>query len=235
MRWGQIVIALMAFIPPGPLMAQVCSQSPTLEALVAPWNADDQQYLGGRTDINYYFEMDSRDYSVVYFDSKGQISSNSARQTFRSDPLYRHEKALGVRLIDATDHLISLDFQEVSRPEMADLLIVGYCMKTDVKEGAVSQNAEGTQYIMVLNGCRGIATGQEDPVWLFLHEFGHALGLEHPFSDIDGDCLFDNDPWSTASADASLTVMAYKPDPAGPARFFTDYDIAVLRSIWGEE
>ena len=142
---------------------------------------------------------------------------------------------MGIQLIEATDRLISLDFFEVSRAQDADLVIVGYCDAKDQKEGAVTQNADGTQYIMILNGCRGIATGKEDPVWLFLHEFGHALGLEHPFSDVDGDCLYDNQPWSKTSAHAGTTVMAYKPRPGQPPQFFTDYDIAVLRLIWGAE
>ena len=215
--------------------ADHCAMRPTVEALVAPWNAADQEFLAGRTSIAYYFEMSPRTYRVVYGDPQGTITARSPTQTLRADPFYRDEKALGIKLIKATDRLIALDFHEVSRPDDADLVIVGYCDANDRKEGAVSQNVDGTQYIMILNGCRGIATGSEDPVWLFLHEFGHALGLEHPFSDIDGDCLFDNRPYSTAAAHAGHTVMAYKPRPGGPPSFFTNYDIAVLRRIWGTD
>ena len=148
---------------------------------MAPWSSGDKDFLDGRTRIRYYFEMRPRNYQVVYGNAKGEIGPGSPRQSFRSDPFYAHEKELGIQLIEATDRLISLDFFEVSRAQDADLVIVGYCNPKDQIEGAATQNLEGTQYIMILNGCLGIAEGQTDPVWLFLHEFGHALGLEHPF------------------------------------------------------
>jgi hypothetical protein len=233
--WPLLAAAWLGVFAPAQVWADHCDSEPSLRALVAPWNAADQEFLGGRTRISYYFEMQPRTYRVVYGNAKGEISRRSPRQTLRSDPFYEHEKELGIQLIEATDRLISLDFFEVSRAQDADLVIVGYCDAKDQKEGAVTQNADGTQYIMILNGCRGIATGKEDPVWLFLHEFGHALGLEHPFSDVDGDCLYDNQPWSKTSAHAGTTVMAYKPRPGQPPQFFTDYDIAVLRLIWGAE
>ena len=227
--------AVLAALAPLPALANPCDHQPTARALVAPWNAADQDFLNGRTTINYFFEMRPRRYRVVYGNEQGHIVPGAPTQSFRADPFYDHEKALGIQLIQATDRLISLDFRQVRRAKDADLVIVGYCDPNDRKEGAVTQNATGTQAIMILNGCRGIATGAEDPIWLFLHEFGHALGLEHPFADSDGDCLYDNQPFSAASAHAGVTVMAYKPRPGGPPRFFTAYDIAVLQRIWGPE
>ena len=100
--------------------------------------------------ISYFFEMRQRRYQVIYGNAKGEIIPGSPWQIIESDPFYDDEKALGIELIRATDRLISLDFKEVQRSQDADLVIVGYCDKTDEKEGAVAQNAQGTQYICLL-------------------------------------------------------------------------------------
>ena len=229
------LVGLSGLLEPARTLAEQCDTRPTARALVAPWSATDQAYLAGRKQINYYFEMSEVVYRVFYGDAKGYISAQSPSQIIASDPFYDHERRLGKSLIGSVDNLIDLDFNEVKDRDQADLLIVGYCSQSDRKEGAITQSASGSQYVMILNGCRGIANGVTDPVWLFLHEFGHALGLEHPFSDIDGDCLFDNKPFSPRSADSALTVMAYKQSLKGPPSFFTAYDLAVLRRIWGAE
>ena len=96
----------------------------------------------------------------------------------------------------------------------------------------VADNEFGDQYYLLLNGCNGVLDVEGQPVLLFLHELGHALGLEHPFDDSDGDCLYSDKPWSRESADASVTVMAYKSSKK-PVGFFTDLDLATLQSIHG--
>ena len=234
-KWSIIGSVFLGIMAPIPAMADHCDTQLTARSLIAPWNASDKSFLRGRRLITYYFEMDRRRYQVAYGNLKGEIMPNSPMQIIDSDPFYEHEKQLGIELIEATDRLIGLDFRQVRHPDYADLVIVGYCDANDQKEGAVTQSTDGSKYIMILNGCRGIASGQEDPVWLFLHEFGHALGLEHPFSDVDGDCLYDNQPFSRYSAHAGITVMAYKPKPGNPPNFFTKYDVEVLQRIWGRE
>ena len=96
----------------------------------------------------------------------------------------------------------------------------------------VADNEFGDQYYLLLNGCNGVLDVEGEPVLLFLHELGHALGLEHPFDNSDGDCLYSDKPWDKKSADASVTVMAYKSSDK-PVGFFTDLDLATLQSIHG--
>jgi len=202
-----------------------CAQSFQIRGLVSNWVAGDQDYLNGRSDIYYYFEQEDVLYTL---DIDGPVE-------VASDPFYNEEVALGRSLISKVDKYISLDFLQVDRREDADLIILAVCVAETDLDGIVTESFDGTQYIMTLNGCNRPFSDKNPPETLFLHEFGHVLGLEHPFDNTDGDCIGSTDPWSNRSAHTGHTLMAYRNPPGRVNTFFTNFDIATLQAIWGKE
>jgi hypothetical protein len=67
-----------------------------------------------------------------------------------------------------------------------------------------------------------------------IHEFGHTLGLEHPFDNGDGD--YYGSTSSAASAFPEDTVMAYRsPQGSSWPTWYSTNDINALVSVWGVE
>ena len=195
----------------------------SLEVLRSSWADEDLAFLDGRKEVGYFFENNILNYSIY---QEGALLA-----VVRSDPFYQEEIDKANELVSRLNTYIDLKLNEVSSRRKADLVIIGVCEDDDTT-GMVADNEFGDQYYLLLNGCNGVLDVGGGPVLLFLHELGHALGLEHPFDDSDGDCLYSDKPWSRESADASVTVMAYKSSKK-PVGFFTDLDLATLQSIHG--
>ena len=195
----------------------------SLEVLRSSWADEDLAFLDGRKEVGYFFENNILNYSIY---QEGALLG-----VVRSDPFYQEEIDKANELVSRLNTYIDLKLNEVSSRRKADLVIIGVCEDGNTT-GMVADNEFGDQYYLLLNGCNGVLDVEGQPVLLFLHELGHALGLEHPFDDSDGDCLYSDKPWSRESADASVTVMAYKSSKK-PVGFFTDLDLATLQSIHG--
>jgi hypothetical protein len=195
----------------------------SLEVLRSSWIDEDLAFLDGRKQVGYMFENNTRNYRVY---QAGAFLGDVV-----SDPFYEEEIETANELISRLNTYIGLKLNEVPSRREADLVIIGVCEDSNIT-GLVADNEFGDQYYLLLNGCNGVLDVEGEPVLLFLHELGHALGLEHPFDDSDGDCLHSDEPWSENATDASVTVMAYK-SSAEPVGFFTDLDLATLQSIHG--
>ena len=195
----------------------------SLDVLKSSWVDEDLAFLDGRKEVGYFFEKYILNYNIY---QEGTLLG-----VVRSDPFYQEEIDKANQLVSLLNTYIDLRLNEVSSRRKADLVIIGVC-EDDETTGMVADNEFGDQYYLLLNGCNGVLDVEGEPVLLFLHELGHSLGLEHPFDDSDGDCLYSDEPFSFKSADASVTVMAYK-SSTRPVGFFTDLDLATLQSIHG--
>ena len=59
--------------------------------------------------------------------------------------------------------------------------------------------------------------------WIYLHEFGHFLGMEHPFDDNDTDVWYDES--------TNDTVMSYNYQPSS-YWWFRKADIDTITGMW---
>ena len=101
--------------------------------------------------------------------------------------------------------------------------------------GIVTANGTSSQrwFEILLDGNK--LTDQFYWRYAFLHEFGHSLGLEHPFNDQDGDSFGGIDPW-TSDVFPEDTVMAYRRPSTGEwPQWFSPSDIRALVETWGLE
>lgn len=137
------------------------------------------------------------------------------------------------------DVLIDLDFRFINDSERAD---INFYIDTVIDVGdagktlgiTLSNSTRSRQWWEIfLNGTA--LQGQPDYLrYAIIHEFGHTLGLEHPFDGSDGDYYQSLD--YRLSAYPEETVMAYRTPMNGSWPLWYSYnDILALQKIWGLE
>lgn len=145
------------------------------------------------------------------------------------------------RSLAELDAVLALDFRLVNQPEAADL---AFYLDSEINlaesDGgitlgiALSNSTSQRSFWELMLNTPAFNTDTNSLHYAALHEFGHGLGLEHPFEDSDGDVAVSSDPWRSAFPED--TVMAYRSPRSGVwPTAYTSNDLAALQAIWGTE
>ena len=140
-------------------------------------------------------------------------------------------------MVRRLDSIIDLDFRQVDNASIADVDLY-YDTQIDLGASGTTLGLATTSGVggweLYLNYP---ALDDDDPYrrYALIHEFGHSMGLEHPFEARDGDVFNGStDPW--ASAYPEDTVMAYRSSKSESwPDFFSNNDLNALIEVWGAE
>lgn len=164
-------------------------------------------------------------------------------QTIITLPIPQGDRNYVAQVVGELDTRLNLDFRFVDTPDLSDIAVY---YDTEIKiDGAgqtlglaIPNTSSRLQRLgwweLILNTPE--FTGDQSYLrYALIHEFGHCLGLEHPFDGSDGDLANGiKDPWLSLFPED--TVMAYRaPSEGGWPQRYTESDWVALEGLWGLE
>jgi serralysin len=159
-------------------------------------------------------------FSQPYYGFTYPILSDGVVKTFIHKSC--EPKAFIRDMLSFTENLIGIDFKAVKKQRNAELKFYEIPLianePTYVGLAVPYVSPIGNKWDIYV---KSDATYPKE--WIYLHEFGHFIGMEHPFDDTD------NDVWYNESTND--TVMSYNYQPSS-YWWFRQADIDTITGMW---